>query len=138
MIELLQVSQTTSQAPMSGIFIAAITAVVTLGSVYLKDYLSSKNRSESDIEIAKINSRTDDSNEIKEELKKALESMKALRSELDIERDFRAKIESKFRTVKVAFNIIFSQYAQRPEFKEDPESMVMLEQLKEIIEEDIV
>lgn len=119
--------------------ISWLHVIMTLGGslftflgVYVVNVLKTNKEANRDIKIAEINSTSDEYESLKKEFHKALESIKDLKDELDKEKEIKANIQKKFEAVKLAFRIIFNQYAKQ--FKDDPEQLSMLEELKDIIE----
>lgn len=109
----------------------ALIAIVTAALTLLGTYLSKKSDNSSNIKIAEINADAKEKDQLKDDLRKALESIKNLKQELIVENQQRLKVEKKFDAVKIAYRIIFKQYANM--FKDDPDSMSLLEELNHII-----
>ena len=108
--------------------------VLTFLGIYANGVIKSKNEANRDIRIAEINSEGEEYSRLKKDLHDALDAIKALKTELVKEKDIRVEITRKFEAVKLAFRIIFNEYAKR--FKEDPEQLSMLQELKDIIDSD--
>lgn len=116
----------------STIATAIITAISTLGVSYFVNVASKKAEAKKEIKLAEISIGDKEYEATKKELHAALDAIKNLKSELDKEKEIRVEVQRKFEAVKLAFKIIFNQYAKQ--FKDDPEQLDMLEELKKIIE----
>lgn len=106
--------------------------IVTLICSYFVNVWSKKNETDKDIKIAEINNDSKDYAKLKEDLHNALDSIRELKAALKKEELEKQVIIRKFDAVKLAFKIIFNQYAKQ--FQDDPDQLSMLEELKEIIE----
>lgn len=107
--------------------IVIATAIITL----IGNYFVKKSDNTSSVKIAEINADKKEFENTKKELQKALVSIRELKQELLKETEIKLRIEKKFQAVQVAYRIIFKQYAKQ--FKDDPDSLVMLEELNNII-----
>ena len=117
--------------PQSPTIIYAIIVIVTALVTALVNFLIKKNDNRTSKEIAEINLDKKEFDALKIKLHKALDSIKELNITLEKEKESRNEIEQKFNAVKIAYRIIFKQYARQ--FKDDPESLFMLEELNHII-----
>ncbi len=107
--------------------------VITIIGFWINNVVSKRSDNDKEITIAKLNITEEEHKKLKKDLQSALDTMKELKVELQAEKTMRVRIEKKFEAVKLVFKVIFNQYALQ--FKDDPEQISMLEQLKEIIEE---
>ena len=107
--------------------IAISTALITL----VGNYLVKKNDNSSNVKIAEINVGKEDFEKTKKKLQNALISIKDLKEDLVKEKEIRLRIEKRFDVVKIVYRIIFKQYDKK--FKNDPDSLTMLEELNSII-----
>lgn len=119
------------QPPDGSVTSYIIGAVVGLITAYITVVLSKKAEGKTQVDIARINADSSDHEQTKSELRDALDKLKEYQAVVEQERNLRLVIEKKFDAVKVAFGIIFGQYARQ--FQDDPEQLALLKELEEII-----
>ena len=111
----------------------AAGGVITLAGFWIKDVISKGRDNDKEVKIAEIQADAEEKEELMRLFQEAKESINELKKELKIERDLRARIESKFDVVKKAYKLIFKHYAIK--FKDDEEQLAMLEELNVILDE---
>lgn len=110
-----------------------ITAIVTIVTSYMINIGSKKLDVKEELLKSKIDSSLESYEQIKLDLHKALASIKDLKIVIASKDKAIDQVVQKFEAVKLAFRIIYNQYARM--FKDDPEQLEMLEELSQIIED---
>lgn len=109
-----------------------IGGVVTILTSYIVNVWSKKAESKKDIRIAELESKVEDcdnKDKAMAELKEALSSLKDLAEK---HRRVITEITAQMETVNVAYGIIYNHYER--EFKDDPEKLAPLQELKPIMD----
>jgi len=139
-------------APVGAVLIyLAIGGIVTLGGSFIINIWKTKIEAKKEVDIKgidhkqvemdlisenlrkEIERKKQEKAEALESLAKALTAMKEMKLVIKDKDTLIEKIERKFEAVKVAFRLTLVHY--KKELKDEPESLMMLEELNSIIDE---
>lgn len=116
----------------------SLTAVIVMGILMLirdffKTVQANKLNNEKEVKIAEIKASLNNFDRVQEDLRTAQEDIKNLRKHLNKARFKNQKVSQLIEVFSVGFNLFYRHQAR--EFKDEPDSMHMLEDLKKILDE---
>ena len=111
--------------------IYAIISIASLIVGFFSTYLVKRSDNSTKIEIAELNMSEKEKEKLADDLKEAINTIKTLQVSLDGKDAELNTIKSDFKAVKVAFRMMAVGYEKI--FKDDPDSLVMLSEMRKIL-----